>query len=173
MRRAASAAGRMIPKTQQPKPQQPKPPANPQQLLLQTQGEALPVWVQPFGQDASAVRLLTHVKPGARTTQVVETNGAAVGIQVRRCAGLLKPPVRQHATVHQRPEAHAESAQLAAPARDGEANEELVRFVADTLGIRKHQIGLVAGHKSRDKVLRIETALTPAQVHEILVGASE
>ncbi|KAL2911877.1 hypothetical protein HK105_208660 [Polyrhizophydium stewartii] len=143
MRRAASAAGRMIPKTQQPKPQQPKPPANPQQLLLQTQGEALPVWVQPFGQDASAVRLLTHVKPGARTTQVVETNGAAVGIQ------------------------------LAAPARDGEANEELVRFVADTLGIRKHQIGLVAGHKSRDKVLRIETALTPAQVHEILVGASE
>ncbi|KAI8926287.1 hypothetical protein BC831DRAFT_457235 [Entophlyctis helioformis] len=93
----------------------------------------LPVWVQTMPD--GAVKVAAHVKPGAKASQVVETAGDAVGIQ------------------------------LAAPARDGEANQEFLRFMADTLGVRKHQLSLIAGHKSRDKVLRIESSMTASAVH--------
>jgi uncharacterized protein YggU (UPF0235/DUF167 family) len=82
---------------------------------------------------------------------------------------------------------------LAAPPRDGEANAELVDFMAGVpashsyfphnwprpaltcgparlvkvLEARKKQVELVSGSKSRDKVLLV-TAMTPEQVHEKL-----
>ena len=45
--------------------------------------------------------------------------------------------------------------QLAAPPVDGKANEVLVRFIADTLGISRAQVQLVAGATSRRKTLRL------------------
>jgi len=42
----------------------------------------------------------------------------------------------------------------AAPER-GKANEELVRLVAERLGIARSQVELWKGHRSRKKVLRI------------------
>ena len=36
---------------------------------------------------------------------------------------------------------------LAAAPRDGEANTELVRFVASVLGVRRSDVSLVAGHR--------------------------
>ena len=50
-------------------------------------------------------------------------------------------------------EAHV---QLAAPPRDGEANQELVQFMAKSLKLRKSDVQLIGGHKSRQKVLEIE-----------------
>ncbi|KXS11454.1 YggU-like protein, partial [Gonapodya prolifera JEL478] len=41
---------------------------------------------------------------------------------------------------------------LAAPPRDGEANEELLALISEHLECKKHQLSLVSGHKSRDKV---------------------
>ena len=39
-----------------------------------------------------------------------------------------------------------------APAREGEANAEVVKYLAEILGVKKSDLGLVAGGKSRDKV---------------------
>jgi uncharacterized protein (TIGR00251 family) len=44
---------------------------------------------------------------------------------------------------------------LAAPAREGRANEELVRLLAKTLAVPQRQVDLVAGGGSRRKGLRI------------------
>jgi uncharacterized protein (TIGR00251 family) len=45
---------------------------------------------------------------------------------------------------------------LAAPPVDGEANEALIRFLADALGVPKRQVELVAGATGRRKTLRVE-----------------
>lgn len=45
---------------------------------------------------------------------------------------------------------------LMAPPVDGAANEALVRFLADTLAVPKTDIGIVSGHTSRTKIVRIE-----------------
>ena len=41
------------------------------------------------------------------------------------------------------------------PAHEGKANKSLVDFVAKTLGCPKRDITLTAGHKSRDKTLKL------------------
>jgi uncharacterized protein (TIGR00251 family) len=46
--------------------------------------------------------------------------------------------------------------QLAAPPVEGRANEELVRFVADTLGVAKAQVEIVGGGTSRRKTVKLE-----------------
>jgi uncharacterized protein (TIGR00251 family) len=61
-------------------------------------------------------------------------------------------------------EAHV---QLAAPPRDGEANQELVQFMAKFLKLRKSDVQLVGGHKSRQKVLEIE-GLSLEQIKSII-----
>ena len=52
---------------------------------------------------------------------------------------------------------------ITAPPVEGAANEAVVRFMADVLGVRKSQVELVSGHKSREKTLRI-TGLSQAGV---------
>jgi uncharacterized protein (TIGR00251 family) len=44
---------------------------------------------------------------------------------------------------------------LAAPPVDGAANAELVRFVAECLGVPKSEVRLVAGDSSRRKLLEV------------------
>lgn len=44
---------------------------------------------------------------------------------------------------------------LAAPANDGKANAELVRFMAQTLNVPTRMVTLVRGQASRDKVLEV------------------
>lgn len=45
---------------------------------------------------------------------------------------------------------------LRAPAVDNKANKALVAYVADILGLRKKQVSIVGGEKSRRKTLRVE-----------------
>ncbi len=45
---------------------------------------------------------------------------------------------------------------LAAPPVDGEANEELIRFLAKRLGVSRAQITLLSGQTSKNKVIKIE-----------------
>ncbi len=52
---------------------------------------------------------------------------------------------------------------LAAPPVDGAANAALVDFLADTLGLPKRSIRIVAGEKSRHKRVAI-TGVTAEQV---------
>lgn len=57
-----------------------------------------------------------------------------------------------------------------APAREGEANQALTEFVASVLRVRKRDVVLQAGSKSRDKVLHF-SELAPPEVVERLRGA--
>jgi uncharacterized protein (TIGR00251 family) len=55
-----------------------------------------------------------------------------------------------------------------APALEGRANDALLEFLADKLGVHRRDVTLVRGEKSRHKVVRI-TGLTLAEVKTRLV----
>jgi uncharacterized protein (TIGR00251 family) len=44
---------------------------------------------------------------------------------------------------------------VAAPPVEGKANEALVRFIAELLGIARSSVGIVSGEASRNKVVRV------------------
>ena len=44
---------------------------------------------------------------------------------------------------------------LTAPPVDGAANQALVEFIAETLGLRRAEVTLVAGHRGRLKTLEV------------------
>jgi uncharacterized protein len=44
---------------------------------------------------------------------------------------------------------------LAAPAQEGRANLELVRFVAKELGVRRDDVTVLGGGRSRRKLVRV------------------
>ncbi len=54
------------------------------------------------------------------------------------------------------PHGDALKIRLAAPPVDGEANEELIRFLARTLGVPKSAVTLVSGATGRRKRVRVE-----------------
>jgi uncharacterized protein (TIGR00251 family) len=56
---------------------------------------------------------------------------------------------------------------LAAPPVDGEANDELVRFLAKLLGVPKRAVTIVAGATSRRKRVRVE-GVAAAKAAELL-----
>lgn len=56
---------------------------------------------------------------------------------------------------------------LTAPPVEGAANAAVVRFIADALKIRKSQVELVSGDKSREKVVRI-SGLSEIDIRERL-----
>lgn len=47
---------------------------------------------------------------------------------------------------------------IAAPATDGKANAELVKFLAKFFGVGKSEIRIVCGETSRDKLVEIDGA---------------
>lgn len=70
--------------------------------------------------------LLVHVQPRAKRTEIVGRHGDALKIRV------------------------------AAPPVDGAANDELVRFLASRLGLRRAAVRVVAGASGRDKRIAID-----------------
>jgi uncharacterized protein (TIGR00251 family) len=58
---------------------------------------------------------------------------------------------------------------LNAPPVDGAANAELIRLLADTLGVSKREISIVSGERSRVKRVRIRGRM-PADVERLLSG---
>ncbi len=56
---------------------------------------------------------------------------------------------------------------LAASPVDGKANQALIAYLAKTLGLKKAQIEIRAGHKSRSKVLFLKSVKAD-QVREAL-----
>lgn len=69
--------------------------------------------------------LKIHLQPGAKRNEVVGMHGDAVKIKIKA------PPV------------------------EGKANEALIEFLADTLGIAKSKIEIIRGHTSRQKLVSI------------------
>jgi uncharacterized protein (TIGR00251 family) len=62
--------------------------------------------------------------------------------------------------------------QLAAPPVDGEANAALLAFLADTLGVKKADVALLAGESGRRKRVRI-AGVTAGAAAAKLLGAAE
>lgn len=79
------------------------------------------------------ITLTLHIQPGAKKTEFSGLHGDALKIR------------------------------LAAPPVDGKANEALLRFVADSLGLAKSAVILKSGQTSRRKVLEV-TGGTPAAI---------
>ena len=52
---------------------------------------------------------------------------------------------------------------LTAPPVEGAANQALIDFLADVLGVRKSRIEILSGHASRDKIVCV-VGLTPEEV---------
>lgn len=62
-------------------------------------------------------------------------------------------------------EGDAVKVRLNASPVEGKANEELVKFLAETLGVSRAQVEIVAGHASRHKVVRVR-GVTARQIEE-------
>ena len=88
----------------------------------------------------SAVRFEVHAKPRAKKSRVLGPKGDALEVS------------------------------LAAPPVDGAANEELVRTLADALGVPKRQVSLVRGEGSRQKLVEV-TGLSVEEVRARLERA--
>ena len=69
--------------------------------------------------------LRVHVVPNAKVDSVVGVHGGAIKIKLR------------------------------APAVEGKANAALISFLAEQLNISRGAIALERGHKSRDKLIRV------------------
>jgi uncharacterized protein len=74
----------------------------------------------------SGVRITLHVQPRASRTEISGTYGDALKVR------------------------------LAAPPVDGAANEALVRFIADRLGVPVRAVTLERGTTSREKTVTVE-----------------
>lgn len=61
---------------------------------------------------------------------------------------------------------------VASPAGDPSANEELINFLAEKLGVDTKKIEIVAGEGNRDKILSIE-GLSSGQVEELLIPPAQ
>jgi uncharacterized protein (TIGR00251 family) len=73
-----------------------------------------------------SARLVLHVQPRARRTEVAGRHGDAVKVR------------------------------LAAPPVDGAANAELVRFLAERLGVARAAVRIVAGAGARRKLVEVD-----------------
>jgi uncharacterized protein len=58
---------------------------------------------------------------------------------------------------------------ITAPPVEGQANTECVRFLSDILGIRKKQVSIVSGHKSKKKTIAIE-GIRRKDIEDIISG---
>ncbi|XP_005795957.3 UPF0235 protein C15orf40 homolog [Xiphophorus maculatus] len=89
----------------------------------------------PVTRDKSgSVSITVHAKPGSKHSSITDVSTQAVGVSI------------------------------AAPPTDGEANTELVRYLAEVLELKKSQISLDKGSRSRDKVIKVDSSLDPEEV---------
>ncbi|KAM7415244.1 hypothetical protein PAMA_019863 [Pampus argenteus] len=89
----------------------------------------------PVTRDKSgAVTITVHAKPGSKHSSVTEVSAVEVGVSI------------------------------AAPPTDGEANAELIRYLAEVLELKKSHISLDKGCRSRNKLIRVDSCLSPEEV---------
>ena len=60
---------------------------------------------------------------------------------------------------------------VAEPPEGGRANDAVVRLLAKSLGLRRRDVSIVAGHGSRDKVVAVE-GLSAVELEERLASAA-
>jgi len=90
-----------------------------------------------------SVRLTLHVRPRAKLTEVAGLHGDAIRVR------------------------------LAAPPVDGAANDELVRFLAERLGVARRAVRIVGGATARRKVVEIDGVALDGARRALLTPAGE
>ncbi|XP_062856769.1 UPF0235 protein C15orf40 homolog [Trichomycterus rosablanca] len=85
-----------------------------------------------------AIAIAIHAKPGAKQNAITDVSSEAVGVAI------------------------------AAPPTDGEANAELVRYLSKVLELKKSEITLDKGSKSREKVIKVTAPISEVEVLERL-----
>ncbi|KAB5556377.1 hypothetical protein DKX38_007286 [Salix brachista] len=83
----------------------------------------------------SSVAITIHAKPGSKSASIT---GGSINMQ-KDCFGSCLVGV-----------------QIDAPAKDGEANAALLDFISSVLGVKRRQVSIGSGSKSRDKVVIVE-----------------
>ncbi len=83
----------------------------------------------------------------------------ATGLAIQEKDGSLTFPVRVVPKAKKNEIAGLEGGvlkvRIAAPPVSGKANEALVKFLAQALGVRKRQVEIVRGQRARDKTIRV------------------
>ncbi|KAK7316974.1 hypothetical protein RJT34_00826 [Clitoria ternatea] len=74
----------------------------------------------------SSIAITIHAKPGSKSASVTDISDEAVGVQID------------------------------APARDGEANAALLDYISSVLSVKRRQVSIGTGSKSRDKTVIVE-----------------
>ncbi|KAL0968433.1 hypothetical protein UPYG_G00266790 [Umbra pygmaea] len=93
----------------------------------------------PVSRDKNGVvTIAVHAKPGSKQNAITDVSIEAVGVAI------------------------------AAPPTDGEANAELVWYFAKVLDLKRSEIILDKGSRSREKIVKVTGSLTPEQVLERL-----
>uniref|UniRef100_A0A6I8R0P1 Chromosome 15 open reading frame 40 n=1 Tax=Xenopus tropicalis TaxID=8364 RepID=A0A6I8R0P1_XENTR len=97
----------------------------------------------PVSRDKTgSVIISIHAKPGAKQNAITDVTADAVGVAI------------------------------AAPPTEGEANAELCRYLSKVLVLKKSEVSLDKGGKSREKVVKISASITPEVVLEKLKEAA-
>ncbi|KAJ1180357.1 hypothetical protein NDU88_005579 [Pleurodeles waltl] len=95
-----------------------------------------PAQSSPVGVDKNgSITIAIHAKPGSKQNAITDVSSDAVGVAI------------------------------AAPPTEGEANAELCRYLSKVLEVKKSDVVLDRGGKSREKVVKI---LTPKKPEDIL-----
>uniref|UniRef100_A0A3Q0SG25 Uncharacterized protein n=1 Tax=Amphilophus citrinellus TaxID=61819 RepID=A0A3Q0SG25_AMPCI len=81
-----------------------------------------------------AVTIKVHAKPGSKHSGITEVSAESVSVAI------------------------------SAPPTDGEANAELIRYLAEVLDMKKSHVSLDKGSRSRDKLIRVHSSLSPEEV---------
>ncbi|KAL2528162.1 hypothetical protein Fot_20763 [Forsythia ovata] len=74
----------------------------------------------------TSVAITIHAKPGSKIATITDFDDEALGVQID------------------------------APAKDGEANAALLDYISSVLGVKRRQVSIGSGSKSRDKVVIVE-----------------
>ncbi|KAH8301088.1 hypothetical protein KR018_007511 [Drosophila ironensis] len=78
---------------------------------------------------------------------------------------LAKPGAKQNGITGIGPE--GVGVQIAAPPSEGEANAELVKFLSKVLGLRKSDVSLDKGSRSRNKIILVSKGTTTTEAVEL------
>ncbi|XP_063053653.1 UPF0235 protein C15orf40 homolog isoform X2 [Engraulis encrasicolus] len=91
---------------------------------------------------AGGISIAVHAKPGSKQNAITDVSPEAVGVAI------------------------------AAPPTDGEANSELIRYLSKVLNVKKSEVVLDKGSRSREKVINVSGSLSPEEVLERLKAES-
>ncbi|XP_074862822.1 UPF0235 protein C15orf40 homolog isoform X2 [Carettochelys insculpta] len=87
---------------------------------------------------SGSVTIAIHAKPGSKQNAITDVTTEVVGVAI------------------------------AAPPSEGEANAELCRYLSKVLGVKKSEVVLDKGGKSREKLVKILVSMSPDEVLEKL-----